>query len=207
MTTPTSQPPANTPPGSSPESKAVEATETRQVPLEALAASRQKVRTAEERVAELEARLAQLEPKVGAASAQAPVDVEARKALDEIRAERRQQKLAAELGLPEPKQVAVVAALLDKNADLTPTEALEIAAKRQPDMFKDRGQPGFDPSIHGSLRPTPGGAPQTEPAFDSDAWKKKVMSLPGRQKEAAINNHIGGLAAKALGLERHHKKL
>lgn len=183
------------------------ATETRQVPIDALAASRQKARTAEDRVAELEARLAQLEPKVGAASAQAPVDVEARKTLDEIRTERRQQKLAAELGLPEQKQVAIVAALLDKNADLTPIEALEIAAKRQPDVFKDRGQPGFDPSVHGSLRPTPGGTPKTEQAFDSQAWKEKVMKLPGRERERAVNNFIGGIAANALGLGQYHKKL
>ncbi len=151
--------------------------------------------------------MAQLEPKVGAASAQAPVDQEARKALAEIQAERRQQKLAQDLGLGDAKLVDIVAGLLDKNPGLSPTEALEIAAKRQPDVFKERGQSGYDPSIHGSLRPSNGGTPPTAPKFDAEAWQKSVSKLPGKMKVDAVNNHLGGIAANVLGLGQYHKKI
>jgi len=134
-----------------------------------------------------------------------PTDLEqVRNELTEIRNRDHARNLIEELGLADRKQAQVVMDLLSKNPDLAPAEALELAAKRNADLFKERGTPGFDPRIHGSLRPTPGSQPSAEPKkSDHQARMEHAHKLlkEGRRHEAeeyAIDL-IGAAGAKALG--------
>lgn len=207
--TSTSQDPAEGAAGSSPAEKTPEATkEARQVPLEALAEARQKARAAEENAARLEAELARLkntQAPAAAAHPQSEID-KLSKQLQAIQQKERVRELTVELGLVDDKQAAFVAELQGKYSDLSPTEALELAARRNPELFKERGQPGYDPRIHGSTRPHAGAAPQPQ---ESD-YKKRLATIrksTGSDKNKLLNNLIGGMAAKSLGWGKDHKKL
>lgn len=180
--------------------------EARQVPLDALAEARQKARAAEERMAALEAELATIKnDRKPAAAAQPQSDIEAlRNDLVEIKNRERLRSTISELGLADDKQAKIVLDIIDKNPGLDPTEALELAAKRKPDDFKDRGQPGFDPRTHGSMRPRAGTAPEPK-VSDRQKRLEAMKKATGNDKHVLLNNYAGGLAAKALGWE--HKKL
>jgi hypothetical protein len=193
--------------GSSPEKQPETPKETRQVPLDALAEARQKARAAEERIAAMEAELARLKtPQQPAAAAQPQSEIEKiGRQLQEMQHKERVRELTVELGLADDKQAAYVAELHGKYPDLTPTEAFELAAKRKPDMFKEMGQPGFDPRIHGSTRPRAGVPPEPKP---SDRAKRieAMKKATGSDKHKLLNNYVGGLAAQALGWGKDHKK-
>lgn len=194
--------------GSEPTKQTPEATkEARQVPLDALAEARQKARAAEDKAKELESELARLKGTGAAAAAQPQSEIERiGKTLADMQRNERIRNMAVELGLADTKQAELVAALIDKNADLTPVEALEIAAKRQPDLFKDRGQSGYDPRIHGSLRPTSVSTPQPS-ASDRQDRINAMKKMTGTDKQRYVNNYVGGLAAKAMGWDKDHQKL
>lgn len=208
MTSTSQETPAKEAAGSEPVKQAPEATkEARQVPLDALAEARQKARAAEARIAELEAEVARTKnAEQPAAAAQPQSGIEKiEKQLAEIQHRERTRELTVELGLADDKQAFAVMELISKNSDLTPTEALELAAKRKPDLFKERGQPGFDPRIHGSMRPHAGAAPQPK---ESD-YKKRLAATAkatGVDKSRLLNNIVGGMAADALGWGKDHKK-
>jgi hypothetical protein len=178
-------------------------TGTRSVPLEALAASRQKARTAEQELAEVKAELARLKESAGAAPAQTPTEIqELSKQLAVIQRREQMRDLSRDLGLPDVKQAEAVATVMAKNSDLTPAEAMELARKRQPDLFNDLGQPAFDPGMHGSLRPTSGGHLPVE--SDRTQRLEAITKAQGFRKEALVNNYLGGVAARLLGLP-HNK--
>jgi hypothetical protein len=206
--TSTSQSSAEGAGGSEPTKQAPEATkEARQVPLDALAEARQKARAAEDKTKELEQELARLKGTGAAAAAQPQSEIERiGKTLADMQRIERVRNMTVELGLADTKQAEVVASLIDKNADLTPVEALEIAAKRQPDLFKDRGQSGYDPRIHGSLRPTSVQNPQPS-ATDRQARLDAMKKMTGTDKARYVNNYVGGLAARAMGWDKDHQKL
>lgn len=208
MTSTSQDNPAKDAPGSSPDKAAEAPKEARQVPLDALAEARQKAREALDKAAQLEAELTRLKNGDGKAAAPAPAaDQKIAEKLQQWERKERIRDLTVELGLVDTKQAETIVGLLDKNSDLTATEALEIASKRHPDMFKERGQPGFHPGIHGSLRPTPGSAPVEEPKSDHKQRMEYVRKLDGkdkRQMHAIVNNMIGAAAAKAMGWG-HHK--
>ncbi|MFN7609633.1 MAG: hypothetical protein ACK5QX_01645 [bacterium] len=206
--TSTSQNPAEGTGGLEPTNKAPEAQkEARQVPLDALAEARQKARAAEERAKELESEVARLKGSGAPAAAQPQSEIERiGKTLADMQRNERIRNMAVELALPDVKQAEVVASLIDKNADLTPVEALEIAAKRQPDLFKDRGQSGYDPRIHGSQRPT---SVPNQPASTSDRQERlsAMKKMTGTDKARYVNNYVGGIAAKAMGWDSIHQKI
>jgi hypothetical protein len=187
--------------------------EARQVPLDALAASRERARSAEQRVADLEARLAALEKNKGEETDAQPAsrqtdDSDLRKQVAEIQHREHLRTLTSELGLADSKQAEAVAGIMAKNADLTPTEALSLAALRQPDIFGSAGGRGFDPNTHGGLRPR-SGAPERE-VSDTEKRMKAVVDLRTvdyKQSEKILNNYIGSLAAQALGVGNKHQKI
>lgn len=187
--------------------------EPRVVPLDELAKQRQKTRDVRDearealaRVAQLEAELARLkDSKDTAAPAQEPGLDEIRRDLQEIKKMTRLDTLVGELGLASREQAAVVAKILESSADLTPAEALDIAAKRDPERFKGRGQPGFDSSIHGSMRPS-AGSPIPGQQQQSDLSKRFAFHdklSVNRQRASIRHNAIGAEAAKALGWGDH----
>lgn len=191
--------------------------EARDVPLKALTAAREKARESNEnaealrkRAEEAEAELARLKAgQAPAAEAQPPNDTEdIRKALREIQAKEQKRDLIHELGLADERQAEVVAEIMAKNPGLERAEALDLAAKRKPDLFQERGQPGFDPRIHGSMRPRPGSAPEPKES-DRDKRLKAIASATGTDKSKLLNNMVGSLAAKAMGPEwsKYHKKI
>ena len=180
--------------------------EARQVPLDALAEARQKARAAEERIAALESELAQTKktPPPAAAVPPQPELERIGKELAEIKQKERVRELTVELGLVDDKQAQAVLELVSKNPDLTSVEALELAAKRKPDVFKERGQPGFDPRIHGSMRPHAGSSPQPK----ESEYKQRLAAAKkatGNDKHRLLNNIVGGMAAKAMGWNEHKK--
>lgn len=194
-------------PGSSPGQQAEAQKDTRQVPLDALAEARQKARSAEDKAAALEAELARLKTPGSSAAAQLPPEVsQLALQLAEIQAKERLREMTVELGLADTKQADAVAKILAKNSELTPAEALEIAAKRAPDVFKDRGQPGFDPRIHGSLRPSTGSTSEPKKS-DFKSRLDFVKKQTGTDKARYTNNLVGGFAAKAMGWDQYHRKL
>jgi hypothetical protein len=62
------------------------------------------------------------------------------------------------LGLTE-EQTQKVQEVLSQAPNFTPKEALTIARGRHADLFQGKDQRGFDPGIHGSVRPNGSGAP------------------------------------------------
>lgn len=182
------------------------ATEPRQVPVAAVAAQRQKTRDAHERIAELEAELARLKtPSTQAAPQAAQGEDDIREAIRELRAENRMRGLVTELGLGSQEQAGIVSKLLESNPGLTPAEALDIAARREPEKFKDRGHSGFDPSIHGVLRPTAGSQPAPAQQKSEYAKRFEYSDKLGatRDRNRVRHNVIGHEVAKAIGFTEH----
>lgn len=199
------QNPAKTEDGSSPPKQVEAQKDARTVPLDALAEARQKARAAEDKLKEMETELARLRGDGGKASAQPPPEIsQLANELQEIKAKERLREMTVELGLADTKQADAVAKILAKAGDLTPAEALEIASKRQPDLFKDRGTPGFDPRIHGSLRPSQGQPPEPK---QSDYKKRLELAkkATGTDKSKLVNNIVGHFAAKAMGWDSQHR--
>ncbi len=199
------QNPAKAEDGSSPPKQAEAPKDARTVPLDALAEARQKARAAEDKAKELETELARLRGDGGKASAQPQPEItQIAQQLAEMQAKERLREMTVELGLADTKQADAVAKILAKAGDLTPAEALEIASKRQPDLFKDRGSPGFDPRIHGSLRPSQGQPPE---AKQSDYKKRLELAkkATGTDKSKLVNNIVGHFAAKAMGWDSQHR--
>ena len=181
--------------------------EARQVPLDALVEARKKAQELQERVAKLESDLAQSKnTQQPAAAAQPPSDIDqVKKTLQEMQHKEHVRNLTVELGLADEKQAAAVAEIQQKHG-IDAAEALELAVKRKPDLFKDRGQPGFDPRIHGSMRPRAGTPPEPK---TSDRVKRleAMKKATGEDKQRLTNNYVGGLAAEAIGMGKHHKKI
>lgn len=120
--------------------------------------------------------------------------------------ERREQlrEQISELGLEDKKQRQAVLDIMSKNPDLAPPEALALAAARLPDAFKgDAAGAGFDPRIHGSLRPTPGNQPPAPKKSDFQQRAELVKNLmkAGRRKDADTlwRDMCGKAGADALG--------
>jgi hypothetical protein len=201
MTSTSQADPAKAAPDSSSGKEAPEAKkEARQVPLEALAESREKAREAAARAEAAEAELARLkeQQKQPAAAAQPQGDDDIRKVVRDMQAKEQRRDLAAELGLVDDKQVEAVAGMLAKNPDLSRQEALELAAKRTPDLFQERGQPGYDPSVHGSTRPRAGSAPQPK-VSNRDKRIKAMQEATGSDQVALVNQYVGDVARRVMG--------
>ena len=203
MTT-TSQPsqpePVKDAPGSSPEAKipATEPKEAKSVPLGEHIELRKELRSATDRLADLEKRLALSEKPEKPATTHA-VDGDLGTVVKEIQRKERIRELAAELGLGDRKQGEAVVDLLSKMPDLTPKEALDLAANRNPDLFKDRGEPGFQAGIHGSMRPTPGTQPEPQ-VSDYSARQAHIAKTADKVAKTQMwNNWVGSFAAKAVG--------
>lgn len=128
------------------------------------------------------------------------------------------QDLQVELNA-SPKQAEAVAAVMDKAKDLSPVEARQLAAMRQPDLFKDDDD-GFQPGTHGVARP---GVRMPEPVAERDEVGDSITYMrsllddksPTFNKNKAglyLNNLAGRLAAMDTGKPGHqllpiqHKK-
>lgn len=171
---------------------------------------RQQLRQALEKIAALEAKPAAPQ-KTEATPAPAPPATEQEqisRKLQDIERRERIRDLVSELGLADQKQGQLVLDILSKNTDLAPPEALELAAKRSPDVFKERTGGGFDPRIHGSLRPTPGSQPEPKkPDKQLRAEHIKKLRADGHKQQADeyVTDIMGAAGAEALGWE--YKKL
>jgi len=166
---------------------------------------RQQLRQALEQLAAIKdkpAAPAQTEPK---AIVQPAGDDDIRAELRNMRDRDRVRDLVGELGLADQKQGKAVLDLLSKNPDLAPPEALELAAKRAPDLFKERATSGYDPRMHGSLRPTHGSQPEPPPPSEHkqriEYAKKLRASGHGHRAEEIVVDLLGAAAAKAIGWE------
>lgn len=131
--------------------------------------------------------------------------------LRDIEKRERIRDLVGELGLADQKQGQAVYDILSKNADLAPPEALELAAKRNQELFKERAGSGFDKNVHGSLRPTPGNQPpEPKPSEHKQRleYAKKLSAAGHRDaaEEVAIDM-IGAAAAKVIGWDYKPKPI
>lgn len=175
------------------------------VPLAALAEVRAAARQAKERAEAAEAELAKLREQISKESKDKPEGFEElSKQVAEINRRESLRNLSVSLGLIDEKQTAAVADLLAQAPSLTPSEALDIAAKRQPDLFKDRGTPGFDPATHMALRPGMETKPKDK-KDDFDVRRKAAARMTGIDGSEFVKNLIGHEAAKAMGWENRHK--
>lgn len=191
--------------GASPEAKNPDPkTEPSKVPLKALTEERAKKRELAEELEEMKAELARLkeQQKQTEAPQQEPTK-ESKEALAEIRqfrAEQRRLKLVSELGLDDP-QADAVEAVLKELPSMNPREALTIASLRNEKLFESRGQAGFDPSQHGSLRPTPG----AQPVSSKKTLKDHIARVGELQKtdrvaaDALYNDVMEAEMFKAMG--------
>lgn len=187
--------------GNSPESS-----EPTKVPVAAIAAEREKKREATDKAEKLEAEVAAMREELEKLRTQKPAgDMDdVRKTLSEIQDREYRRNLSASLGLDD-KQTGIVAELGKNLPGLNPTELLSLAATRNPDAFKSRGQNGFDPSVHGSMRPSPGAGGEPPKSDFQERIKTIRESKDKVLKSQLENNLIGSFAAKAMGWE--HKKL
>lgn len=205
MTSTSQADPAKDATGSLPADQTPEASaEPRTVPVAAIAEQRQKTRDALAELAELKAELARLKSITEQAAPQRQ-DEAVHKDIQELKRDKQIRKLVGELGLASDKQGEAVAKILESNKDVTPIEAVDLAARRDRELFKDRGAPGFDPSIHGSLTPSRGSEPSSQPQ-KSDMQKRFELAdkqNTSRRKMSVINNMLGHEAAKAVGKLDH----
>lgn len=208
MTTTSQNQDASDKPVSSTDTKTEATKDTKTVPLGEHIELRQKLRETNERLAAMEARLAQSANATDSAAPKAPLDDDTRKIIVELQEDKRITSLVDELGLFDRAQGAKVAGILKDLPKLSPAEALTIAAARDPEAFKDRGQAGNAQASHGSLRPRPGSQPAIQQESDHVARAKYVASLAGkdkRQHRAYADNMVGAHLAKAMGWE--HQKM
>ena len=197
---------AEEPTGKVPDGKSPEPKEPTQVPVEAIAAEREKKREAAERAERAEAEVARLKEQLAKAQPTQPSsDIEeVKKTLAEMKDVEYRRTLSASLGLDD-KQTAIVAELGKTVPGLNPMELLSLAQTRNPDAFKGRGQPGFNPSVHGSMRPTPGASPEPQKSDHVQRLEAIKGEKDKVRKNDLTNNLIGGFAAAALGWE--HRKI
>lgn len=179
------------------------------VPVKAIAEQRQKTRDAQARIDELEKLVARLESQVKQAAEpqQALPAGELQAAMVELVNRDRTQKLAGELGLSSWEQADIVRQVMAEAPKLSAVEALDVAARRKPELFQDRGsQPGYDKSTFGSIRTTPGSRPG--PA-ESD-FKRRIKyadSLPKQEQRRIFQDMLGNAAAKAMGIPHQMKQI
>lgn len=180
----------------------------RTVPVAALADEREKRQEANAKLEQLEKELAALKASKAPDPHQPNPsdDSDVRHALKDLQErdrrrtqEEQKQKLAVELGLTSSEQVDAVSEIRSKNPDLSSVEAMEMAARRKPDLFKDRGARGFDPAIHGSARPQATGSP---PAPQKSDYKRRLEAMKkttGKQQMDLFYDQVGTMAQRAMG--------
>lgn len=131
--------------------------------------------------------------------------------LREIETRERLRDLEAELGLGDKKQSKAVLDLMQQMPGLAPTEALELAAKRNAELFKERASGGFDANVHGSLRPRPGAQPvEPKPSEHKQRVDHMNKLFKAGHKQAAEEYAVDLIAAKAaeaIGWEYKRKPL
>jgi hypothetical protein len=185
--------------GSEPENQPKGNQEPRMVPLGELVEVRQENRALQERLAKLEAKLAGSQDTSKQASPKAPPDDDLRATVAQIAAKERVRELVGELGLADSTQGASVAAVLARMPDLSPVEALQIAASREPDKFKDREQGTGRPPA--SLRPSAGASPPARQGSDFKdriEYTRKIAQEDKRRHREYANNAVGHFLAKAM---------
>lgn len=209
----TAQPEGKDAPGKVPEGKTPEPkTDDKMVPLGEFIELRQQLKAMGEKLKTFEDQ--RVAPEKVETKTAPPVltDTEQlRNELKDIQRRERLRDLTNELGLGDQKQAQAVLDILGKNPDLAPPEALELAAKRAPDTFKERGGSGFDPNIHGSLRPKPGNQP---PEPKPSEHKQRIAHMAKLTKEGRRHDAeefavdlIGQAGAKALGWDYKPKPI
>ena len=204
--TSTSQPdPAKEAPASSagqaPEAK----TEAKTVPLGEHIELRQELRTLKEKLAAMEASV--VKPNAGTSQSQ-PASQDDKALLQQVLQRQQAQDLQAELGLGSVKAAQAVAELMGKMPGLTPVEAKNLAANRNPDLFgESSAQGGFQPGIHGAARPNAGGPPPQEPKPDEFTQRlKDIAGVSKGNRQLSDNlwvNLVGRVAASQVGLTDH----
>lgn len=107
-----------------------------------------------------------------------------------------------------PRQADAVSDLMQKMPELSPDEAKTLAAHRDKELFSDTSNAsGFDPSIHGSSRPTSGFIPDAQEESDFEDRKAHIAQLrrSGSKKEAQklIDNLVGTIAARQVRKPGH----
>lgn len=108
------------------------------------------------------------------------------------------------------RQADAVADIMQKMPDLDATEAKSLAAHRDKALFSaEDPASGYDPSVHGSNRPTPGSAPTAQAETDTDERLAHIAKLrkAGDKKgvERYLNNLTGSIAAQQTGRTGHKR--
>ena len=193
--------------GSEPVTKQPEAsTDDKRVPLGEHVETRQQLAAAKKELETLKAKLAETakpEPKPqepGAELVKAVKDLQRRDQLREIQ---------NELDLNQ-KQAAMVADLMAETG-LSATEAKNIAAMRDSELFaaEDRSG-GFDPSTHGMGRPARGTRPDARAPEEPDtaeriAFIEKTAHVNRKTSMRYRDNLLGSIAAQQVGRPGHER--
>lgn len=192
------------------EKPAAEPKEPKTVPLGEFIEMRQKMQELRDELASMKAASAPSEKKPEPAAPQTPAETdELRKRVAKMEEQRHIDELVRELSLTNKKQAELVSQTLARNPDLSPAEALAHAAKREPDIFKDREQAEAAKAAFSSLRPTSGSRPEPKQS-DFKQRVEHVRSLQGkdkRQMNAYIRDICANAAARAAGLDYEQLQL
>lgn len=166
---------------------------------------------AEARIKELESLLAKTEKPKGdteTVKTAKPVESDPRlQQLDDIVRKDAIRDLRDQKGLTFA-QAEKVHEIQSRMPELDFDEAFAIAASRHVNLFSDDdgASAGFNPGVHGSIRPAPGAQP---PASNESDMKdrishyQKLRPQNKRQAQAVWNNMVGNIAAQQLGLQGH----
>lgn len=107
------------------------------------------------------------------------------------------------------RQADAVADLMKEMPSLDAGEAKLLAAQRDKELFSDTAaSSGFDPSVHGTSRPTAGTAPvEQDEGPDTEARLKHIASIRGNKREYQkyLNNLTGSIAAQQVGKPGHKR--
>lgn len=167
-----------------------------------------------QRAAELEKQLQELKGQQSAESTgdkppQAPESDKLLERLDQIERRDRLRELRSDMELSS-EQAGVVADLMDQMPGLDAAEAKALAALRDPEKFSaDGAHPdGFDPSVHGTSRPTTGAPPVQTEENDYESRLETIGKLRlhnKKQHSRLLNNLVGSIASKQMKRSGHQK--
>lgn len=197
-------------PVSNPQAGASQATsaDAKSVPLGEHIELRQELRLLREETARLKEQLAaSSKQQTAPANEQPKVDLDTR--LKQLERQQLLRRLESDLDLT-PKQADAVAQVMEKTPGINDQEARYLASLRHADLFETSEQAsGYQPGVHGSSRPAPGNAPApVQQGPDTEQRLAAIGKIRGSDKERynrLLNNMVGSIAARELGMEGHQR--
>lgn len=191
---------------------AASSTDDKTVPLAELVKIRQRAAQAEQELKDLKAKLDKQGSQANKKDPQPPQSTESNPLEERLKRIERQEtlrSLMSEHGM-DPKQADAVQSVMDDTPGLSPEEARQVAALRDPDTFAEGSHAmGYDPATHGSSRPRPGSMPDAS-SDQSDyedrlAYAESLLKQGGskKQHQRVLDNLVGRIAARQTGRTGH----